>query len=128
MPLTSVVNFTPGEDVANAVDIGLGAGGTVLVQPFATTHLVVDIYGYFTGGELAGSNTALGDSALPQQHHGHQQHLPWGPAPSAPTPRAATTPPRGPAPSASNTTGIDNTATGLTPSRNNTGATTPPSG
>ena len=59
-----MVNFNPGEDVANAVDIGLGAGGTVQVQPFVPVHLVVDVYGYFTGGELAGSNTALGDSAL----------------------------------------------------------------
>jgi hypothetical protein len=64
LPLASVVNLVPGEDVANAVDIGLGADGTVLVQAFAPTHLVVDIYGYFTGGELAGSNTALGESAL----------------------------------------------------------------
>jgi hypothetical protein len=64
LPLASVVNFVPGEDVANSVDIGLGAGGTVLVQSLATTHLVVDIYGYFTGGELAGSNTALGESAF----------------------------------------------------------------
>jgi hypothetical protein len=63
LPLTSAVNFTPGEDAANAVDIGLAANGTVLVQSLATTDLVVDIYGYFTGGELAGSNTALGDSA-----------------------------------------------------------------
>jgi hypothetical protein len=63
LPVASVVNFVPGENVANAVDIGLGAGGTVLVQPLVTTHLVVDVYGYFTGGELAGSNTALGDSA-----------------------------------------------------------------
>jgi hypothetical protein len=65
VPATSVLNFTPGEDVANAVDIGLGTGGTVLVQPFATTHLVVDIYGYFTDvEELPGLNTALGDGAL----------------------------------------------------------------
>ncbi len=65
VPATSVVNFTPGEDVANAVDIGLGTGGTVLVQPFATTHLVVDIYGYFTDvEELPEFSTALGDRAL----------------------------------------------------------------
>ena len=99
-PHTSVVNFTPGEDVANAVDIGLGAGGTVLVQPFATTHLVVDIYGYFTDvEELPGLNTALGDRALfnntttgtlkhrhgvlgpPKQHHGQPQHRHGGRGP-----------------------------------------------
>ena len=60
-----MVNFDPGEDVANAVDIGLGAGGTVLVQSIVDTHLVVDVYGYFTDvEELPGSNTALGDGAL----------------------------------------------------------------
>ena len=65
LPLASVVNFVAGEDVANAVDIGLGAGGTVIAQSFATTHLVVDIYGYFTDvEELQGLNTALGDRAL----------------------------------------------------------------
>jgi ATP dependent DNA ligase C terminal region len=92
LPLASVVNFVAGETVANAVDIGLGAGGTVLVQPVVTTHLVVDIYGYFTDvEELGRNNTALGVGALinnttgsvntalgapgpPQQHHGLREH------------------------------------------------------
>ncbi len=70
LPVASVVNFAAGQTVANAVDIGLGAagtvpGGTVFVQSVATTHLVVDIYGYFTDvEELAGFNTALGMGAL----------------------------------------------------------------
>jgi Chaperone of endosialidase len=65
LPLASVVNFVAGETVANAVDIGFGAGGTVLVQPVAITHLVVDIYGYFTDvEELPGFNTAVGVNAL----------------------------------------------------------------
>ena len=35
------------------------------MQSIVATHLVVDIYGYFTDvEELAGGNTALGDSAL----------------------------------------------------------------
>ena len=72
LPETSVVNFDPGEDVANAVDIGLGAGGTVLVQSIVDTHLVVDIYGYFTDVEELGNATR-----------------PWAPAPSAATPRAS---------------------------------------
>ena len=60
-----MVNFFPGEAAANAVDIGLGAGGTVMVQSIVIAHLVVDIYGYFTDvEELAGSNTALGAAAL----------------------------------------------------------------
>ena len=65
LPLTAAVNFVPGEDVGNEVDIGLGAGGTVLVQSIVDTHLVVDVYGYFTDvEELPGLNTALGERAL----------------------------------------------------------------
>jgi hypothetical protein len=101
LPPTSVVNFTPGEDVANAVDIGLGAGGTVQVQPIATTHLVVDIYGYFTGGELAGSNTALGDLALSNTTGTNNTAL-------------------GASALLNNTTGSDNTATGFNALLSNT--------
>ncbi len=65
LPQTAAVNFDAGEDVGNAIDIGLGAGGTVIVQSIVATHLVVDVYGYFTDvEELAGFNTALGDRAL----------------------------------------------------------------
>jgi hypothetical protein len=102
MPLASVVNFVPGEDVANSVDIGLGAGGTVLAQPFAPTHLVVDIYGYFTGGELAGSNTALGDSALLSNTTGNNNAA------------------MGASALASNTTGNGNTAMGASALSSNT--------
>ena len=37
LPLAAAVNFVPGEDVGNEVDIGLGAGGTVLVQSIVGT-------------------------------------------------------------------------------------------
>ena len=78
LPQTAAVNFGAGEDVGNAMDIGLGAGGTVIVQSIVATHLVVDIYGYFTDvEELGNGNTALGA------------------APSPATPRASTTPPLG---------------------------------
>jgi hypothetical protein len=64
-PLTSLINYVAGETVANAVDIGLGTGGQISVQPLTTTHLVIDVYGYFTDvEELAGQNTALGAEAL----------------------------------------------------------------
>ena len=68
LPPTAAVNFGAGEDVGNAIDIGLSSVapvGSVLVQSIVNTHLVVDVYGYFTDvEELAGFNTALGDRAL----------------------------------------------------------------
>jgi Chaperone of endosialidase len=64
-PLASLVNYVPGQTVANVADIRLGAGGAVSAQPFTTTELVVDVYGYFIDvEELADQNTALGDGAL----------------------------------------------------------------
>jgi hypothetical protein len=64
-PPTSVVNYVANEDVANASDVLLGAGGAISVQSVAMTHLVIDVYGYFTDVEvLANGNTALGNDAL----------------------------------------------------------------
>ena len=69
------------------------------MQSIVNTHLVVDVYGYFTDvEELAGFNTALGDRALlnnttgtlntatgvlcpPKQHHGRPQHRHGGHGP-----------------------------------------------
>ena len=66
------MNFVPGEDVGNEVDIGLGAGGTVLVQSIVDTDLVVDVYGYFTDvEELPGTQYGPGGPRPLQQHHGH---------------------------------------------------------
>ena len=65
LPQTAAVNFGAGEDVGNAIDIGLGPGGTVIVQSIVATHLVVDVYGYFFDvEELGNNNTALGVGAL----------------------------------------------------------------
>ena len=104
LPQTAAVNFGAGEDVGNAIDIGLGAGGTVIVQSIVTTHLVVDVYGYFTDvEELGNGNTALGDDALASNTTGANNTA------------------LGASALASNTTGNSNTATGaLTPSRSNT--------
>ena len=80
------------------------------MQPFATTHLVVDIYGYFTDvEELPGFNTALGDRAL-FNNTGQLEHRHGGPALFNNT-TGSRTPPRGPWPS-STTPRADNTATG----------------
>ncbi len=45
-PLSSQVNFLPGENRANQAMVGLG-GGALCVFAFAATHLVVDIAGWF---------------------------------------------------------------------------------
>ncbi|MEQ1569889.1 MAG: phosphodiester glycosidase family protein [Myxococcota bacterium] len=50
VPGTSNLNHAPGETVANAALIGLGAGGAVSVAPSATTHLVIDQQGSIAPG------------------------------------------------------------------------------
>jgi alpha-tubulin suppressor-like RCC1 family protein len=56
-PLASNLNFTAGQTVPNAVLVKLGAGGAVCLYNSATTHLVVDVGGWFLPGEA--------DSAAP---------------------------------------------------------------
>ncbi len=103
LPQTAAVNFGAGEDVGNAIDIGLGAGGRVTVQSIVATHLVVDVYGYFTDvEELGNGNTALGVDALAANTTG-----------SANTALGASA-------LTSNTEGLTNTALGFGALRNNT--------
>src|SRR5262249_46379102 len=45
-PLTSQVNFLPGENRSNQAVVGLG-NGALCVFVFAATHLVVDVAGWF---------------------------------------------------------------------------------
>ena len=47
MPLASNVNFGAGATVANSVVSGVGVGGRVCVFVSESTHLVVDVNGYF---------------------------------------------------------------------------------
>jgi hypothetical protein len=49
-PLSSQVNFLPGENRANQSMVGLG-GGALCVFTFVTTHLVVDVAGWFGPGD-----------------------------------------------------------------------------
>lgn len=50
MPATSNVNYTAGQTVANAVLVGVGAGGKVCVYTSNQTQVVVDYGGYFASG------------------------------------------------------------------------------
>jgi hypothetical protein len=48
MPATSVLNFVPGQTVANFVAVGLGSTGVCLAAS-APVHVVGDLMGWFTG-------------------------------------------------------------------------------
>lgn len=56
IPWSSTVNFTPGQLVANSAIVGLsvdnecseGVGWIDVYNPFGTTHVLVDAFGYFT--------------------------------------------------------------------------------
>ena len=51
MPDASNVNFGQGGTAANGVIAPVGADGTVCIYTSADAHLIVDISGWFTGGE-----------------------------------------------------------------------------
>ncbi|MCU1361858.1 MAG: hypothetical protein JWN99_3147, partial [Ilumatobacteraceae bacterium] len=46
-PPTSNVNYVAGQTIPNAVIVGLGPSGTVDIFSSATSHVIVDIVGYF---------------------------------------------------------------------------------
>ena len=87
---------------------GSATGGTVLVQPFATTHLVVDIYGYFIDVEELQVSIRRWGTAPSSAQHRHGQAL-----------NTAT----GALALLNNTTGSSNTATGDLALLNNTTGT-----
>ena len=49
MPVVSNLNFEQGQTVPNAVTVKLAADGTVCLYTTATTHLLADVAGYYTG-------------------------------------------------------------------------------
>ena len=113
-----MVNYVANEDVANASDVLLGAGGAISVQSVAMTHLVIDVYGYFTDvEELGNGNTALGVGALLTTPRGRTP--PWGQRPQSNTMGIGNTA-TGASALAINTTGSNNTATGVTALLSNT--------
>jgi hypothetical protein len=50
MPATSILNFVPGQTVANFVAVGLGAAGVCLASS-APVQVVGDLMGWFTGSD-----------------------------------------------------------------------------
>ena len=58
---SSTLNFTrPGQTVANAAVAGLGEGSTVSVFTPTQTHVVLDVFGYFTGSSGVGGDLLAG--------------------------------------------------------------------
>ena len=47
VPTTSNVNYLKGQTIPNAVIVGLGPTGTIDVFSFASSHVIVDVVGYF---------------------------------------------------------------------------------
>jgi len=77
-PTASNLNFTPGETVANLVEVGLGQRGKVsFYSAFGETNVIVDVEGFYTGDPpstapqidaLSPSGSVSGDYvALPPQ-------------------------------------------------------------
>jgi len=122
-PLASLVNYVPGQTVANVADIRLGTGGAVSAQPLTTTDLVVDVYGYFIDvEELGGDNTALGAGALSSNTTGVANTALGSNALLSNTTGFANTA-MGDSALINNTTGADNTALGFHALFNNTTGT-----
>ncbi|WP_307089160.1 hypothetical protein [Arthrobacter sp. B2I5] len=67
-PTTSNLNFTRNQTVANSVTVPVGSDGkvTMLNTSFGSTHLIVDVNGYYLGGTpaVAGAFVAVGPSRL----------------------------------------------------------------
>ncbi len=51
-PLSSDLNFLGGEVIANALIVPAGSGGSISVFANVTTHLIIDINGYYQFGAL----------------------------------------------------------------------------
>ena len=49
MPATSILNYVPGQTVANFVTLGMGQGGVCLASS-APVNVLADLMGWFTGG------------------------------------------------------------------------------
>ncbi len=62
-PATSNLNFTPGDTVANLVEVGVGAKDQVSVVSDTTTDVVIDVEGYYSVPSASGAG--LYDGLVP---------------------------------------------------------------
>ncbi|HEV8295881.1 MAG TPA: hypothetical protein VGQ20_01245 [Acidimicrobiales bacterium] len=55
-PNASNLNFVPGHTVPNLVSVGVGSGGRISIfNAFGTTHVIVDIVGWYDASGMGGS-------------------------------------------------------------------------
>ena len=47
VPTASIINYAPGQVIANEVTVPLAADGTFRIQSHARTHVVIDLVGYY---------------------------------------------------------------------------------
>jgi len=74
IPLASNVNYTVGHTVPNSVEVGVPASGLVCVYSQVTTHVVVDLAGWFTSSSNApGIVTAAPNRLLDSRNVGGQE-------------------------------------------------------
>jgi Subtilase family len=66
---TSTVNYAAGETAATHAIVPLGAGGTISVFTSNSSHVVVDIMGYVTGGTAAISPAGLFVPVTPGRYY-----------------------------------------------------------
>jgi hypothetical protein len=63
-PTVSNVNFLANEVIANAAVIGAGTSGSISIFVNVTTHMIIDINGYYAGGVVTKVNDLSGDVTL----------------------------------------------------------------
>jgi hypothetical protein len=64
LPTVSNVNFLANEVIANAAVIGAGTSGSISIFVNVTTHVIVDINGYYRGGLVTALNGITGNVTL----------------------------------------------------------------
>lgn len=62
-PVSSDLNFLGGEVIANALVVPAGTNGAISIFVNVSTHMILDINGYYAGAAIGDRNTFLGPSA-----------------------------------------------------------------
>jgi hypothetical protein len=73
----STVNYLPGTPSANTSIVQLGAGGTVSVFSYASTHVIVDVVGYITDGSASPGPTGLFVALTPGRSYDSRSGAPF---------------------------------------------------